>query len=48
MDKDANGIVTRAELDSFVAVMLTSADSNQDGGVSLEEAQSFRLAKVAK
>jgi hypothetical protein len=48
MDGDANGVVTRAELDAFVVFMLDSADSNHDGGVSLEEAQSFRLAKVAR
>jgi hypothetical protein len=48
MVKDANGIVTRAELDAFVVFMMDSADSNHDGGVSLDEAQRFRLAKVAR
>ena len=45
---ELSGVVTRAELDAFVVFMLDSADSNHDGGVSLEEAQSFRLAKVAR
>ena len=48
MDKDANGIVSRAELDAFVVFMMDSADSNHDGGVSLDEAQRFRLAKVSR
>ena len=48
LDADANGTVTTAELDAFVEAMVNGADANADGGVSIEEARNFRLAKLRK
>lgn len=48
MDKDANGILSHAEFEAYVTELLARADADHDGGVSLDEAQRFRLAKAAK
>lgn len=46
LDIDKNGVVSRVELDRFVEAMFNDADSNDDGGVSLEEVRSFKMAKM--
>lgn len=48
LDADKNGTVSRAELDRAVEEMITAADADHDGGVTLTEAQNFRFAKVKK
>lgn len=48
MDADGNGSISKPELERYVASLLKSADANGDGGVSLEEARSFRVAKGKK
>jgi Ca2+-binding EF-hand superfamily protein len=48
MDTDKDGRITREELDKYAEAMFDGADSNDDGGVSLDEARSFRLAKWRK
>ncbi len=48
LDRDKNGIITVAELDKLVDAMFNMADADKDGGVSLEEARDFRMAKMAK
>jgi Ca2+-binding EF-hand superfamily protein len=48
MDADKNGTVTRDELDKYVAAMVKSADANNDGGVTFDEARMFKLAKWRK
>lgn len=48
MDADASGGVTKAELENYVTVLMTTADANADGGVTLDEARSFRIAKLKK
>jgi len=48
LDGDKNGVITMAELDKLVDAMFNSADADKDGGVSLEEARDFRIAKMAK
>ena len=48
LDGDKNGVITVAELDKLVDAMFNDADADRDGGVSLEEARDFRMAKMAK
>lgn len=48
MDANKDGSISKTELDTFVEAMVKSADSNADGGVSLDEARSFKLAKWRK
>lgn len=48
MDTDKNGSVSQAELDAYVQSMVKAADADSDGGVTLAEARSFRLAKWRK
>ncbi|MFN0190495.1 MAG: EF-hand domain-containing protein [Aestuariivirga sp.] len=48
MDRDKDGSVTREELDKYVEAMFDGADANGDGGVSMDEARGFRLAKWRK
>lgn len=43
LDADKNGAITEAELDNFITAMLNGADTDKDGGVSLEEARNFKL-----
>jgi Ca2+-binding EF-hand superfamily protein len=48
MDADSNGSITKAELDDVVAKMLAAADSDGDGGVTLDEIRKYRVAKLHK
>ena len=48
LDKDANGSITKSELDTFVETLLAAADADHDGGVTLEESRNFRVAKAKK
>lgn len=48
MDADTNGSITKGELDTFIETLMKSADANADGGVSLEEARGFKVAKLKK
>lgn len=48
MDTNKDGSISKAELDGFVEAMVKGADANADGGVSLDEARSFKLAKWRK
>ena len=48
LDGDGSGAVSKAELEHYVTALMTSADANADGGVSLDEARSFRVAKLKK
>ena len=48
MDADGNGTVAKAELDQFIAKLIETADADSDGGVTLEEARNFRVAKLRK
>ncbi len=42
LDADRDGTITEAELDKFTEAMFNEADSDRDGGVSIEEAQNFK------
>jgi Ca2+-binding EF-hand superfamily protein len=48
MDTDKNGSISRAELDAYAQAMMKGADSNGDGGVSMDEVRVFKLAKWRK
>ena len=48
MDANADGSVSKAELDGYVAKMLETADADGDGGVSLDEIKKYRVAKLRK
>lgn len=48
LDGDSNGAVTVAELDKYIEAMFNGADADGDGGVTLEEAREFKLAKWRK
>lgn len=48
LDADRNGSISRAELDAAVDKLLAAADADHDGGVTLDEAKKYRVAKTAK
>jgi Ca2+-binding EF-hand superfamily protein len=48
MDADKNGSVSKDELDAFAAMLVSAADVDGDGGVTLDEAKNFRIAKLRK
>ncbi len=48
LDADKNGVISRAELDKYVEAMMTSADTDSDGGISFAEARVFKVAKWRK
>lgn len=48
LDTDKNESISRAELDAAVDKLLAAADVDHDGGVTLDEAKKFRVAKTAK
>jgi Ca2+-binding EF-hand superfamily protein len=48
LDVDKDGIITEAELDKFVEAMFNGADADKDGGVTIEEAQNFKLSAWKK
>ena len=48
LDANRDGAISRAELDGFVAKMVEAADGDHDGGITLEEARNYRVAKLRK
>ena len=48
LDADGDGVISRAELDRSVEALVAAADGDRDGGVSLEEALNYRVAKLKK
>lgn len=48
LDADRDGAITSAELDKVVEAMFNGADANDDGGITLQEARDFRVAKWRK
>jgi Ca2+-binding EF-hand superfamily protein len=48
LDANKDGIISRAELDRSVEALVAAADGDRDGGVSLEEALNYRVAKLKK
>jgi Ca2+-binding EF-hand superfamily protein len=48
LDSDGNGSVSKEELDSYIKALIQGADANSDGGVSLDEARKFKVAKMRK
>lgn len=48
LDGNKDGQISRTELDSSVDRLIAAADADHDGGVSLQEARKYRVAKVAK
>jgi hypothetical protein len=48
LDADKNGTITRAELDGFVETIVAAADGDHDGGLTLEEALNYKVAKLRK
>ena len=44
LDADKDGAITEAELDKFMEAMFNEADTDKDGGVSIEEAQNFKVS----
>ena len=48
LDANKDGAITEAELDKVVEAMLNGADTDKDGGVSLQEAQNFRVSTWRK
>ena len=48
LDTDKDGAISRAELDASVDRLVAAADADHDGGVSIDEAKNYRLAKLRK
>lgn len=48
LDADKDGAITTAELDKLVEAMFNGADANDDGGITIEEARDFKVAKWRK
>jgi Ca2+-binding EF-hand superfamily protein len=48
MDADGDGTITRTELDNHVATMFNGADTDKDGGLTLEEARNFKTASLRR
>ena len=48
LDANKDGAISRAELDASVDRLVAAADSDHDGGVTLDEARNYRLAKLRK
>ena len=48
LDTNKDGAISRAELDASVDRLIAAADADRDGGVTLDEAKSYRLAKLRK
>jgi Ca2+-binding EF-hand superfamily protein len=48
MDTDKNGTISKLEFDQFLGALMKGADSNADGGVSLDEARMFKFGKWRK
>jgi Ca2+-binding EF-hand superfamily protein len=45
MDTNKDGAVSQAEYDQQLQTLFNAADTDKDGGVSLDEARKFRFAK---
>jgi Ca2+-binding EF-hand superfamily protein len=43
LDANKDGVISQAELDQFVTAMVDGADADKDGGVTLDEARTFKL-----
>jgi Ca2+-binding EF-hand superfamily protein len=48
LDIDKDGAITPAELDKVLEAMFNGADANDDGGITIEEAREFKVAKWRK
>ena len=48
LDTNKDGSISKAELDASVDRLIAAADADHDGGVTLQEAQGYRLAKLRK
>jgi Ca2+-binding EF-hand superfamily protein len=48
LDADKDGVISRAEFEGFLEAMVTAADGDKDGGVSLDEALNYKVAKLRK
>lgn len=48
LDTNKDGAISRAELDASVDRLIAAADADRDGGVTLDEARNYRLAKLRK
>lgn len=48
LDTNKDGAISRAELDASVDRLVAAADADRDGGVTLDEARNYRLAKLRK
>lgn len=48
LDANHDGTIRKTEIDAYVQELLTEADSDGDGGVTLAEARNFKLAKAQK
>ena len=48
LDTNRDGQVSRTELDASVDRLIAAADADRDGGVTLDEARNYRLAKLRK
>jgi Ca2+-binding EF-hand superfamily protein len=48
MDFDKDGAVTKEEVDTYLEKLFATADGDQDGGVTLVEAQAYHSAKAKR
>jgi hypothetical protein len=48
MDGNGDGAVTRAEVASYIDGLFAAADANADGGVTIDEARAYHVAKRKK
>ena len=48
MDQDANGTITKVELDKLVEAMFNGADIDKDGSLTLTETQGFKRGLLRK
>jgi Ca2+-binding EF-hand superfamily protein len=48
LDANKDSQISRAELDAAVDRLIAAADADHDGGVTMEEARSYRLVKSRK
>lgn len=48
MDANNDSSISKEEVDRFIDAMFNEADSDKDGGVTLDEARAFKMAKMTK